>query len=444
MQPSLYAALADSLASDWRTKARPSQLAPPGDWSIWLQLAGRGYGKTRSGVEWTRQKILSGCRRVAIVAPTAADCRDVLVEGPSGFLATAPKHDRPEYEPSKRRLTWKSGATAALFSAEEGERLRGPEHDAAFCDELATWADFGTWDNLMFGLRIGRNPQCCVTTTPRPVKILRELLEREGKGVVITRGKTSENAANLSPVFLSQVVGKYQGTRLGRQELDGELLLDVPGALWQREWLDQHRVAKAPDLKRIVVAIDPAISNHEGSDETGVVIAGVGHDGHVYVLEDASGRYAPHEWAQRAIVAYRAHKADRIIAEVNQGGLMVQETIRTIDRDVPYRAVHASRGKVTRAEPVSALYEQGKVHHVGQFAELEDQLCSFSSDFDRGSAGYSPDRLDALVWAVSELAVKPQGGPAGVGYYGRQSDRPSSQPHRWDGPLPGGGYATTR
>lgn len=449
-QPSLYSALADALADDWRTKARPSQLAPPGDWSIWLQLAGRGYGKTRSGVEWVRQKILAGCSRVAVVAPTAADCRDVLVEGPSGFLATAPRYDRPTYESSKRRLTWKTGAIAALYSAEEGERLRGPEHDCAYCDELATWADFTTWDNLLFGLRIGRNPQCCVTTTPRPVKLLRELIAREGSGVVITRGKTSENEANLSPVFLSSIVGKYHGTRLGRQELDGELLEDVPGALWQRAWFDRDRVERAPELTRIVVAIDPAAKSSEGSDETGIIVAGIAGDRDrptVYVLEDLSGRHAPDVWAKYAVHAFYKYSADRIIAEVNQGGEMVASTLRMIDPNVPFKAIHASRGKVVRAEPISALYEQGRVHHVGSFPTLEDQLANFAMDFDRARAGYSPDRLDALVWCCTELAVKEINPPAAWGYYSGQGIRIMSgqkQPHRWDGPLPGGGYVTAR
>jgi phage terminase large subunit-like protein len=442
-QPNLFAALADALAADWRVQARPSQLAPPGEWwSIWLMLSGRGFGKTRAGIGWVHEQRNAGCGRIAIVAPTAADCRDVLVEGPSGILATSAKHDRPLYEPSKRRVVWNNGAIATTYSAEEPERLRGPEHDAAYCDELGAWPDVNTWDMAMFGLRIGKNPRCCVTTTPRPTKLIRQLVAREGKDVVITRGRTSENESNLSPVFLSQIVGRYQGTRLGRQELDGELLEDTPGALWQREWIDRDRVTKAPELKRIVVAIDPAVSNNEGSDETGIVVAGMGGDGHVYILEDLSGKFAPHDWARRAIDAYRRHRADRIVAEVNNGGLMVQETIRTVDPMVPYKAVHASRGKVVRAEPVSALYEQRKVHHVGAFPELEDQLCSFASDFNRSTAGYSPDRLDGCVWAISELAVKPVAAPAVFGVYGSVPDAPDRLKKYegliLDGPLAGG------
>ncbi|MET3838744.1 terminase family protein [Bradyrhizobium sp. OAE829] len=415
---SMFGHLASALADDWSLKARPEQLAPPGDWwSIWLLMAGRGFGKTRSGVGWTRQQKIAGCGRIALIAPTAADCRDVLVEGPSGILATAPNHDRPVYESSKRRVVWNNGAIATLFSAEEGERLRGPEHDAAYCDELGSWPDQTVWDNLMFGLRIGANPRVCVTTTPRPTKLIRQLVEREGRDVVLTRGRTADNAANLSPVFLSQIVGRYEGTRMGRQELDGELLTDVPGALWQLTWIDRDRVKEAPkNLIRIVVAIDPAVTNNEGSDETGIMVAGVDAIGHGYLLEDISGRYAPHEWARKAVDAYSRWRADRIIAEVNNGGQMVESTIRMVDQSVPFKSVHASRGKVIRAEPIAALYEQGKVHHVGEFAQLEDQCCSFTSDFDRLRGG-SPDRLDAAVWAFTELMTLKQIPTAQVGTY---------------------------
>src|SRR5882757_9813403 len=415
---SMFGHLASALADDWSLKARPEQLAPSGDWwSIWLAMSGRGWGKTRSGIGWVRQQKLAGCGRIALVAPTAADCRDVLVEGPSGILATAPNHDRPVYESSKRRVVWNNGAIATLFSAEEGERLRGPEHDAAYCDELGSWPDPTVWDNLMFGLRIGKNPRACVTTTPRPTKLIRGLVAREGKDVVLTRGRTADNAANLSPVFLSQIVGRYDGTRMGRQELDGELLTDVPGALWQLTWVDRDRVQEAPkNLSRVVVAIDPAVTNNEGSDETGIIVAGIDAVGHGYLLEDISGRYAPHEWARKAVEAYRRWKADRIIAEVNNGGQMVETTIRMVDPNIPFKSVHASRGKVIRAEPIAALYEQGKVHHVGEFPQLEDQCCSFTSDFDR-SRGGSPDRLDALVWAFTELMTLKQIPTAQVGTY---------------------------
>jgi phage terminase large subunit-like protein len=373
-------------------------------------LAGRGFGKTRAGAEWVHEIVETRqARRIALVAATAADARDTLVEGVAGLLNTAPAWNRPIYEPSKRRVTWPNGAIATTFSSEEADRLRGPEHDAAWADELAAWADLqATWDMLQFGLRVGKRPRWLVTTTPRPIKLLKQLLAREGRDVVVTRGSTFENAENLAPTFLANLRERYEGTRLGRQELNAEMLADVPGALWQLDWLDRDRLAKPPrDLSRVVVAIDPAVSNNEGSDETGIVVAGsagLGGDRRQYVLEDLSGRYAPHQWARIAIDAYRRHKADRIIAEVNNGGAMVEATIRAIDAHVSYRSVHASRGKVVRAEPIAALYEQRRVHHVGTFTALEDQLCAFTSDFDRGRAGYSPDRVDALVWAITELS----------------------------------------
>lgn len=404
---SIAAALANTLADGgWRAKARASQLPPTGDWLGWLLMAGRGFGKTRAGSGWVNELVETGAvGRIALVAPTAADARDTMVEGQSGLLNTAPPWCRPVYEPSKRRLTWPNGAIATTFSSEEADRLRGPEHDAAWADELAAWNEpQATWDMLMFGLRLGKHPRWLATTTPRPIKLLKELLAREGRDVAVTRGSTFENEANLAPTFLAAVRARYEGTRLGRQELNAELLSDMPGALWQLGWLDRDRVAKAPDLRRIIVAIDPAVSNNEGSDETGIVVAGIGADKQVYILEDLSGRYAPHEWAAKAIAAYRRHKADRIIAEVNNGGAMVEATIRALDQRVSFKSVHASRGKVVRAEPIAALYEQRKVHHVGNFSTLEDQMCSFTSDFDRGRNGYSPDRVDALVWALTELS----------------------------------------
>jgi len=400
----LYGRLAETLANSWRLKARPEQLAPIGDWQTWLILAGRGWGKTRTGAEWVQEQVLLGsASRIALVAPTASDVRDVMIEGESGILATAANHMRPVYEPSKRRLTWPNGAVATAFSADEPDRLRGPQHDAAWADELAAWTYPEAWDMLQFGLRLGKRPRSIVTTTPKPVKLIRDLLKRQGAGVIVTRGRTADNAANLAPTFLEAIERRYGGTRLGRQELEGEFLDDVPGALWQRDWIDRDRVERVPDLRRIVVAIDPAVSNNEGSDETGIIVAGKDGDGHVYVLADLSGRYSPAEWARKAIGLYHAHKADRIVAEVNNGGAMVEETLRAVDRNIPFKAVTASRGKVIRAEPVSALYEQRKAHHVGMFPVLEDQMCSFTSDFSRAAAGYSPDHLDALVWAVAEL-----------------------------------------
>jgi phage terminase large subunit-like protein len=408
MADSFAAQLAEALAVSWPATARPNQLPPAGDWQVWLLLAGRGFGKTRTLAEWVCQQAASGwAGRIALVAATAADARDVLVEGQSGILAVSPPWFRPVYESSKRRLTWPNGAIATSFSAEEPERLRGPQHDAAVCDELGAWSRPETWDMLQFGLRLGRHPRCVVATTPRPTRLVRELLGREGRDVTVTRGSTYENRANLAPGFFDQIIGKYEGTRLGRQELNAELLDDTPGALWSHSIIDAARLAAAPNLVRIVVALDPAATSGEEADETGIVVVGKDTQGHGYVLGDASGKHQPIEWAKIALAAYRGHHADRIVAERNNGGAMVEATIRMVDGNVPVTTVWASRGKVARAEPVSALYEQGRVHHIGTFPQLEDQMCAFTADFDRARAGYSPDRLDALVWGLTELLVAP-------------------------------------
>ena len=424
MANSFAAQLADALENSWPAVARPNQLRPPGDWwQIWLLLAGRGFGKTRTLAEWVCDQAASGqASRIALVAATAADARDVLVEGESGILAVAPPWCRPIYEPSKRRLTWPNGVIATTFSAEEPDRLRGPQHDAAVCDELASWSHPETWDMLQFGLRLGRKPRCLIATTPRPTKLLRELLAREGHDVVVTRGSSYDNKANLAPAFFAQIVKKYEGTRLGRQELNAELLEDTPGALWSQGLIDGTRISAAPELTRIVVAIDPAVTSGEDADETGVVVVGQDKDGQGYVLADCSGRYTPIEWARIAISAYRTHHADRIVAERNNGGDMVEATLRMVDQNVPVTTVWASRGKVTRAEPISALYEQGRMHHVGTFPQLEDQMTNFTSDFDREAAGYSPDRLDAMVWAATELLVEPMASYGIFELYRRQAE----------------------
>jgi len=424
MANSFAAQLADALENSWPAVARPNQLPPPGDWwQIWLLLAGRGFGKTRILAEWVCDQAASGqASRIALVAATAADARDVLVEGESGILAVAPPWCRPIYEPSKRRLTWPNGVIATTFSAEEPDRLRGPQHDAAVCDELASWSHPETWDMLQFGLRLGRKPRCLIATTPRPTKLLRELLAREGHDVVVTRGSSYDNKANLAPAFFTQIVKKYEGTRLGRQELNAELLEDTPGALWSQGLIDGTRISAAPELTRIVVAIDPAATSGEDADETGVVVVGQDKDGQGYVLADCSGRYTPIEWARIAISVYRTHHADRIVAERNNGGDMVEATLRMVDQNVPVTTVWASRGKVTRAEPISALYEQGRMHHVGTFPQLEDQMTNFTSDFDREAAGYSPDRLDAMVWAATELLVEPMASYGIFELYRRQAE----------------------
>ncbi len=400
------------LPHNWAFWARPAQLAPKGAWETWLILAGRGFGKTRSGAEWVREKVKEGCSRIAIVAATAADARDVMVEGESGIAAVCWEHDvthegegmgRPKYEPSKRRLTWANGAQAILYSAEEPDRLRGPQHDAAWADEICAW-QYGrdTWDMLQFGLRLGELPQCCLTTTPKPMALLRDVML--DAGTVVTGGSTYDNAANLAPGFMRAIAKKYEGTRLGRQELHAEILDDMQGALWQREWFDKGRRAPGSivELVRVVVAVDPTGSR--GGDATGIVVAGKGVDGRAYVLADYSCNLSPSGWGRRAIDAYRRYDADRVVAETNFGGEMVEATIRTVDVSVPYKAVHASRGKVVRAEPIAALYEQGRVSHVGKLDELEDQCCLMAANGFEGEG--SPDRVDALVWALTELMVE--------------------------------------
>lgn len=386
----------------WEFWARPAQVAPPSDWQVWLIMAGRGFGKTRSGAEYARQCVESGrYGRGALVARTAADVRDVIVEGESGILAISPPWFRPEWNSSKRRLTWPNGAIATTYSADQPDQLRGPQHDFAWADELAAWRYEDAWDQLSFGLRLGLDPRCVVTTTPRPTKLIRDLVKQQG--TVVTGGSTYENIANLAPTFINSIITKYEGTRLGRQELLAQILDDVPGALWTLKQIDKLRVATHPQLARVVVAIDPAVSSTEESAETGIVAAGLGSDGHGYILDDATLRGSPGEWATAAIELYRRRMADRIIGEVNNGGEMVGYTLMTIDHNVSYKAVHASRGKQTRAEPIAALYERGRVHHVGAFAELEDQMCNWVPN--TGLA--SPDRLDALVWGLTELFLEP-------------------------------------
>lgn len=397
---------------DWPRRARAEQLPPKGEWQKWLYLAGRGAGKTRSGAEWVRARIVSGAKTAALIGATAADARDIMILGPAGLLAISPPDFRPDYEPSKRRLTWPNGATAMIFSADEPDRLRGHQEEIAWCDEIASWRYAReAYEMLMLGLRLGDNPQIVVTTTPKPVEVLvgtgengRMLGLLNDPGCVVTRGSSYLNRANLAPSFFTHIVRQYEGTRLGRQELDAEIIEDL-GGLWSRATIEQARVRAIPDLDRVVVAIDPAATSGEESDETGIIVAGkAARDG--YVLADQSGRYAPLDWATRAIALYREFSADRIVAEVNNGGDMVEATIRMVDPDVPFTAVRATRGKVSRAEPVAALYEQGRIHHVGMFAVLEDQMCTFTQDFDRVSAGYSPDRVDALVWALTDLLVE--------------------------------------
>lgn len=406
------------LLHQWRFWARPDQMAPGGAWTIWLALAGRGWGKTRVGAEWVRGEVEAGRRgRLALVARTAADARDVMVEGESGLLAICPPWNKPKYEPSKRRLTWPSGALATLYSADEPDLLRGPQHDGGWADEVAAWRFPDAWDQLMFGLRLGQDPRVVVTSTPRPSKLVKDLAK--DPTTVLTRGRSFDNRANLAPAFLKQIVAKYEGTRLGRQELDGEILDDNPNALWARANIDKARVRKAPDdLARIVIPIDPAVTSSESSDLTGLVPVGVDNQDpeHYYVLEDLSLSASPDEWATAAVRAYLFWQADRIVAEVNNGGDMVEGTIRHVviegrpeGKNVSFEKVTATRGKAIRAEPVAALYEQGRVHHVGTLPELEDQLCDFDP---MDTSQKSPDRMDSLVWGITAL----MGGGEGYGF----------------------------
>lgn len=402
---------AAGLAYDWQAWARPNQLPPEGDWLIWLVLAGRGFGKTRVGAEWVRSEACGAtplakgrASRIALVAETAADGRDVLVEGDSGILAVHPKDFRPVYEPSKRRLTWPNGAVATIYNGTEPDQLRGPQHDAAWSDELAKWRYAReTFDQLQFGMRLGKHPRQCITTTPRPIEIIRELVARANReeGVVVTMGRTMDNASNLAAPFLREIQQRYAGTRLGRQELEAEILDDAPGALWTRRMLDEWRRREAPAMRRVVVAIDPAVTNTEASDEHGIVAAGIGEDSRGYVLADRSCAGTPETWARKAVALYRELDADRIVAEANNGGDMVASVIRSVAPNVPVRLVKASRGKAVRAEPISALYEQGRVSHVGAFPALEDQMMLMTNAGFEGER--SPDRLDALVWALTEL-----------------------------------------
>jgi phage terminase large subunit-like protein len=419
MSPSAFAAIADAIETDWPSIARPEQLPPPGDWSTFLYLGGRGAGKTRAAAEWVRSLAESArVGRIALVGPTAADARDTMVEGESGLVGICPNSNRPTFEPSKRRLTWPNGVQATLFSSEEPERLRGPQFGAAWCDELCAWRNVRTtWDNLQFGLRLGKKPRQFISTTPKPLKLLKEIIA--DPNTVVRRGTTYDNRENLAESFFSQIVRRYEQARTGRQELYAEILEDTPGALWSRELIDATRKAKdeIPPMRRIVVAIDPAVSAGENADETGVLVCGLGTDGHGYVPEDGSAKLLPIDWARRAVGLYRRWNADRLVAESNQGGLMVEQTVRTVDQNVSFKSVHASRGKITRAEPIAALFEQSRVHLAGSFPELEDELCSYTA----GSLG-SPDRLDAMVWALTDLMLISSDGMGFFEYVRRQHE----------------------
>ena len=400
--------------AEWLLKARDAQLPPAGNhgggWHVWLVLGGRGSGKTRAGAEWASGMALGlppfarrPCGHIALVGETFGDAREVMVDGPSGLLSVS-RLMRPRYEATRRRLVWDNGAVASLYSSEDPDALRGPQFDAAWCDELAKWKHpQETWDMLQFGLRLGDCPRQVVTTTPRPVPLVKALLADEH--VAVSRMRTAENADNLAGGFMAAVERRYAGTRLGRQELDGELVEDRPGALWSRERIEQCFEERAPPLTRIVVAVDPPASSGRASDACGIVAAGIDAEGVAHVLADESAAMMqPHQWAARAVALYHRLEADAVVAEVNQGGEMVAAVLASADGTVPVLQRRAMRGKWLRAEPVAAFYEQGRVRHAGRFPALEDEMCDFAPE--GLSSGRSPDRVDALVWALGELMLK--------------------------------------
>ena len=388
----------------WYLHARDSQLPPEEDWDTWLILAGRGFGKTRTGAEWVRAQVEDDhAHRIALVARSLPEAQSIMIEGESGLLNICPPSNKPTYEPSKRKLTWPNGAFALAFSSHEPDQLRGPQFDAAWCDELASWEyPEQTWDNLNFALRLGRHPRSVVTTTPKPIELIRSL--PNSPGVHVTRGSTFDNRDNLAPSFFKGITDQYDGTRIGRQEIYAELMDEDEDALWKREWIEKARLGSHPPISRIVVAIDPAMSTKPTSSETGIVVVGADmRRKEAYVLADESGRLTPNSWALRAIHLYEKFNATRIVVEDNAGGQMAESTIKNaVERTLPIKTVRARRGKYIRAEPVASLYEQGRVHHIGRFPDLEDQMCTWTPDL---GPSHSPDRADALVHAITDLIL---------------------------------------
>jgi len=406
-----------SIISTWQMQAREDQWPPVRaqngqPWTVWLVMGGRGAGKTRTGAEWIRAIALGEPNlaiepvgRIALIGETAAAVRDVMIEGVSGLLSVHADGERPLWEPSRRRLSWPNGAIAQVFSADDPESLRGPQFEFAWLDELAKWRYAeAAFDMLQFGLRLGHHPRQIITTPPRAIGLIRRLLN--DPLTAITKSKTQDNAKHLAPTFLNTIVARYEGSRLGRQELDGELIEDRHDALWSRQMLDECRVEAHPPLRNIVVAIDPPASSHKRADKCGIIAAGLDQNGLIFVIADASIAAAkPNAWARKAIELYHKLEADELIAEVNQGGDMVSAVMSEADQSVPVRQVRATRGKYLRAAPVAHLYEQGRVRHAGFFPELEDEMCAFGPDGLPGRG--SPDRLDALVWAISALMDEP-------------------------------------
>lgn len=396
------------VAASWRLWGRATQKEPAGDWRTWLMMAGRGFGKTRAGAEWITGLALKGDAqtRLALVGATIDEARRVMIEGESGILSVGLDGDVPVWEPSLGRLRWPTGAEAQLFSASNPESLRGPQHHFAWCDEIAKWSfAAATWDNLQLGLRLGVRPRVLVTTTPRPVPVLKTLIA--DPATVVTTGRTADNAA-LSPAFAEWVTGQFAGTRLGRQELDGELIEEAEGALWTRSVIEDCRLRVRPEVQRVVIGVDPPAGI--GGDACGIVVCALGHDGQSYVIEDASvAGLAPEGWARAVAEAAARHGADRVIAEANNGGAMVTAVLRAADAGLPVTLVHAARGKSARAEPVAMLYARGRVKHVGAFPALEDELCGLIAGGGYEGPGRSPDRADALVWAMHALALGRRG-----------------------------------
>jgi phage terminase large subunit-like protein len=400
---------------DWRTWARENQLAPDDDWRVWLVMAGRGFGKTRLGAEWVRGVAETDPdARIALIGSSLHEARSVMVEGESGLLSIGAPWRRPTYESSVRRLTWPNGAQAFLYSAGEPEALRGPQHSHAWCDEIAKWDNMSnralsTWDNLLMGLRLGSDPRLVATTTPRPVPLVARIVGQR-EDVVVTRGTTFDNAANLPERFIEAMRKTFGGTMLGRQELLGEMIEDLAGALWSRRLIEGGREDVAPPCTRIVIGVDPPASAH--GDACGIVVCGIGDDRIARVLADCSVEQAsPERWARAVVNAAQAWSADRVVAEANQGGEMVSAVLRAAQANLPLRLVHASRGKAARAEPVAALYEAGRVRHAGMFARLEDELCGMMPGGEYQGPGRSPDRADACVWALTELMLGQQAEP---------------------------------
>lgn len=418
---------AEALRYQWGLWARDEQLWPLGDWTGLLIVTGRGWGKNRTGSELVRHFVKAGlARRIGLVARTVSDTRDVMVEGESGILNVHPASERPNYETTKRRITWGNGALATVYTSDEPDLLRGPQHDLMWFDEIATWRFRDAFDNAQMGLRLGPHPRWLATTTPKAVPLLLELMaearpakkRRDGlyesqSDIVVTTGSVYDNIANLPPTFINRIIKRYEGTRLGIQELYGQLLRDDPAALWKRDTIHALRVTSAPALRKVVVGVDPAASASEDAGDTGIVVAGVGVDGHGYVLGDYTVHGTPSVWASKVVAAFRGHKANSVVAEINHGGDMVVATLLTEDKYLPVKKVSASRGKFVRGEPIANLYERGLIHHVGNFPELEDQLCTWVPGDDHQR---SPDRLDALVWTLSELMLDIKAPRYGIDY----------------------------